>query len=106
MAFAGQFPLIAEIADEDGCLVVLDIAGWWHLTLQHPELVGQRAEIVRAIERPDHREPDPIAGRERYYLRVAVVSQWLQVVVECTEAGAQVVTAFPRRKDPPGWSEQ
>jgi hypothetical protein len=58
---------------------------------------------MRAIARPDHRAPDVRPGRERYFLRGAGPSRWLRVVVDSAKAEAVVVTAFPERRDPPGW---
>lgn len=91
--------------DGAGRLVVLDGEGWTHITREHPEITDHLAAIMRTVERPDHRGPDPIRGRERYWSRDTEISRWLMVVVDCEQVPARVVTAFAKRKGPPGWSK-
>jgi hypothetical protein len=60
--------------------------------------------LLEAIRQPDYQEPDPRAGRERYWLRCRVPFpfRWLRVVVEF----AQIASSRPldrttiRRQDP------
>jgi len=66
-----------------------------------PELLDELDAILVAIERPDLHEPDPRAGRERFYRRhVSDRVRWLRVVVDFNQDPAVVVTAFIQRKDP------
>lgn len=96
-------PAFARTVDPDGREVVLTRDGWDHVLASHPELAGQLDLVLRAIAEPDHRAPDARAGRERYFLRSVGPSRWLRVVVDYSESEAFVVTAFPERRDPPGW---
>ncbi len=44
-------------------------AAWDHVVEQHVEMSEYLAETMSAIQTPDHREPDPRAGRKRYFRR-------------------------------------
>jgi hypothetical protein len=48
---------------------------------QHVEMSEYLVETMAAIRTPDHREPDPQAGRERYFGRGGPLS-WIRVVSE------------------------
>jgi hypothetical protein len=63
-----------------------------------------RAGVMEVLSAPDHRRPDPRAGRERYWRQGLGPSRWLLVVVDFTAASARVVTAYANRDDPPGWT--
>ena len=62
-----------------------------------------RDAILLTVSAPDHRRPDPRAGRERFYRRGAGPSRWAFVVVDFTVAPARIVTALGTRRGPPGW---
>jgi hypothetical protein len=56
---------------------------------------------LAAIRLPDHREHDPIAGRERFYARHVVLrSRWLRVIVDFIDIPARVVTVFVQKRNP------
>jgi hypothetical protein len=56
--------------------------------------------ILQAISRPDHREQDPLSGRERFYLRHIFARRWLRIAVDFNESPAFVVTAFVQDNQP------
>ena len=68
----------------------------------HPEMLEYLEEVVMTIERPEHREPDPAAGRERFFRRGGP-ERWLRVVVEASGPTDRLITAFPQSNDPAGW---
>jgi hypothetical protein len=69
--------------------------------VERPQLLDDVDAILAAIAGPDHREPDPKVGRERFYRRqITDRVRWLRVVVDFSEAPAFVVTAFIQRKNP------
>jgi hypothetical protein len=82
----------------------MDDAAWNHVLEQHVEMSEYLAATMAAIEMPDHREPDPRAGRERYFRRGGPLA-WLRVVTELAGDVDRVVTAFPQSNDPRvgGW---
>jgi hypothetical protein len=45
----------------------MDDVAWNHVLDQHVEMSEYLAETMAAIKAPDHREPDPRAGRERFF---------------------------------------
>jgi len=83
----------------------MDQMAWDHVLDQHVEMSRYLAETMRAIEIPDHREPDPRAGRERYFRRGGP-GGWIRVVTEFLGSVDRVVTAFPQRNDPREAGEQ
>lgn len=94
-----DLPLLAR--DPDGRTVVFDQRAWEHIETRRPELLAELDQILGAIRQPDHREPDPEPGRERYYLaRGTDRIRWLRVVVDFKSSPAVVVTAFVQRKRP------
>jgi hypothetical protein len=95
--------VLASVDDPDGRSVVLTLDGWVHILNGHPELAQWQALLVEAIGSPDYRAPDPIRGRYRYWLKDKGPSGWLRVVVDFLVRPAEIVTAFPERKDPAGW---
>lgn len=56
-------------------------------------------EMMAAIRIPDHREPDPQPGRERYFGRGGPLG-WIRVVSEFTGEYDRVITVFPQSNDP------
>jgi hypothetical protein len=82
----------------------LDDTAWDHVVEQHIELNGYLENIMATIQAPEHREPDPRAGRERYFRRGGPLA-WIRVVTELGVDIDRVVTAFPQLNDPraQGW---
>jgi hypothetical protein len=66
---------------------------------EHPELEGLLADVLDTIAAPDHREPDPRPGRERYFRRHAKRG-WIRVVTEFGGTADRVVTAFLQENPP------
>jgi len=93
--------VLATVTDPDGRVVDLTAERWGHIAARHPELDALRDEILRAVEAPDHRGPDPMPGRERYWRRHPGPFPWLRVVVDFNVEPASIVTAFPNRRRPP-----
>lgn len=96
--------VLSTVTDPGGHSVVLTAGAWAHVLAGHPELAHAQAEIMAAVQYPDHQEPDVRTGRERYWLQGAGPSRWLRVVVDFGYAPAEVVTAFADRKGPAGWT--
>jgi len=96
--------VIAEVRNPEGHLARLEEVAWNHVLDQHVEMSEYLAETMAAIETPDHREPDPRAGRERYFRRGGPLG-WIRVITELAGAADRVVTAFPQSNDPRqgGW---
>lgn len=93
----------AEITDPGGRSVVLDLDAWQHITDQHPEMAGHRADIITTVTMPEHSGEDPRPHRQRYWRSGAGPSCWLMVVVDFGGVPARIVTAYGNRKDPPDW---
>jgi hypothetical protein len=96
--------ILASVLDPDGRTVVLDSESWSHVLDTHAELETYRDHVLQAVATPDHREPDPRPGRERFWALHLGPSRWLRVIVDFNRDPAQVITAFGNRKDPPGWT--
>ncbi len=88
--------------DPAGRDVVFDVGSHMHLVRRgRGWLIGAVDEVLRAVERPDHHERDPIAGRERFYRRdFPLPGQWLRVIVDFNEQPAWIVTALQQDNDP------
>jgi hypothetical protein len=68
-------------------------------------LDGYLSEVLRAVSKPDHVEPDPTyEQRRRFHLREVGPSRWLLVVVSYEQEPARIISAFGNRKDPRSWS--
>jgi hypothetical protein len=82
----------------------MEEAAWNHVVEQHIEMSEYLAETMSTIESPDYREPDPRAGRERYFGQGGP-ERWIRVVTEFDGDTDRVVTAFPQTNDPRegGW---
>jgi hypothetical protein len=72
----------------------------------HAELEPHLKAVLGALESPDHREPEPWPGRERFFKAGVGPSRWLMAVVDSVEEPAQVVTAFGygHGRSPDGWT--
>ena len=93
----------AQVEDPDGRAVVFDAGTRLHLALARPELADEADLILAVVAQPDHREPDPRPGRERFYRRDLDGRRWLRVIVDFTEEPAWVVTAFVQQNPPRNW---
>lgn len=95
---------IAEVENPEDRLVRLDTLAWNHVLEEHPELEPFLEETLLTVQRPEHREPDPRPGRERYYRRGGPLA-WIRVIAELADGADRVVTAFPQSNDPTvvGW---
>lgn len=91
--------VVAEARNPEGRLVRLGAVAWGHVLREHAEMAGYLGETMNAVESPDHREPDPRAGRERYFRRGGPLI-WIRVVTEFRGGADNVVTAFPQSNDP------
>jgi hypothetical protein len=90
-----------SIRDPDGRVVEFTERSWQHIMVERPQLLDDVDAILAAIVSPDHREPDPNVGRERFYrMQITEKVRWLRAVVDFSEAPAFVVTAFIQRKNP------
>jgi len=85
-------------------VVLLDRIWRDKITRDHPELSGRLDAVLEAVASPDHIEPDPHEGRERYDLRTAAPSRWLLAVVSFEQEPARIITAVALRKDPKRWT--
>jgi hypothetical protein len=95
--------ILAAVTDPDGREVVLTEDGWAHIAGGHSDLGLPPDAVLDVVRSPDHREDDPIAGRERFWRRNVGPSRWLRVVVDFAVQPAVIVTAFADRVDPKDW---
>jgi hypothetical protein len=91
-----------QTTDPDGRLVVFDAGAHLHLARRRPWLLDHVDVIMGAVARPDHRTPDPIAGRERFYRQHIEPGRWLRIVVDFNEEPAWIVTAVVQDNGPRG----
>jgi hypothetical protein len=89
-----------EVVDPDGQVVVLDERTIDHLSRRRPQMIALVGAILDTVERPDHRDDDPVPGRERFYRRDLDPRRWLRVVVDFNDTPAFVVTAFVQDQEP------
>jgi hypothetical protein len=91
----------SRTADPDGREVIFDENARLHLQVRRPDLLQYLDVILTTIALPDHRAPDPVAGRERFY-RQSILDRrrWLRVVVDFQEEPGRVVTVFVQTHDP------
>lgn len=94
---------IAIIAGPNGRVVELRSSTWAHVLASHPEMTAHFDDLVSTVAAPELVEDDPRPGRTRY-LRRCGPERWLRVVVQSTGERDAVVTAFPQRNDPDGWT--
>ena len=101
--------VLAETTTSTGTRVVLYEDTWLEHILAphegHEELAAHLAAVLGAVVSPDHHEPDPRAGRERFYKQDVGPSRWLMVVVSFEQEPARIVTALGYRhgRSPIGW---
>lgn len=55
------------VHDPDGRVVEFSEESWRHIMVQRPQLLDDVDAVLAVVARPDYREDDPIAGRERFY---------------------------------------
>jgi hypothetical protein len=96
--------VLARVRDPIGREVVL-LARIWHdkILRRHYEMGRHLQDLLITVARPDHDEPDRLAGRWRYYRRHLGPSRWLFVVVSYEQAPGRIVSALGVRKDPHEW---
>jgi hypothetical protein len=94
--------MVAAGRTPDGRFAVLVPRSWEHILAGHPEMQEHVEAVIETIEQPEHREPDPRVGRERYFRRGGP-ERWLRVVLELDGPIDRVVTAFPQSNPPDGW---
>ena len=97
--------LPGKLGRRDDRLVVLYASTWSHILAYHPDMEDCLEDVLRVVELPELRQPDPRAGRERMFRRGGPQS-WLRVIVEFGGAFDRVVTAFPQANDPEGWDRR
>ena len=90
--------------DPDGRRVVFDGGSQQHLVLgRRGWLLDHLELILGAVEAPDHREDDPLPGRERFYRQnVLQPGRWLRVVVDFSDDPGWIVTVLVQDNDPRG----
>ena len=90
--------------DADGREVVLDASTRLHLIEGGRGWLLDHAELILAtVSLPDHREDDPLPGRERFYRQNALnPGRWLRVVVDFNDVPAWIVTVLVQDNDPRG----
>ena len=106
--------------DPDGRLVVFDAGSHLHLAQGNRSWLLDHIEtILDTIARPDYREDDPRAGRERFYRQNALTprlnrpgkvgglqdsrggsGRWMRVVLDCNDVPSWVVTVLIQDDDP------
>jgi hypothetical protein len=93
---------VRRVVDPDGREVAFDHGSWLHLAIgRRPEMLEHVDAALAAVALPDHREHDPIAGRERFYARHPVLpTRWLRVIVDFNVAPAPIVTVLVDERDP------
>lgn len=89
-----------KTSDPDNREVVLEEGTLAHLRRRRPQMLGHIDAILATVARPDLREEDVVAGRERFYRRDLDARRWLRVVVDFNECPAFVVTAFVQEHPP------
>jgi hypothetical protein len=96
-------PVMAIAISSQGRAIELTEARWRYVE-RHVEMRDHQEALLDAIRHPDYQEPDPRAGRERYWLRchAPFPFRWLRVVVEFSGDADRVVTAFGQDNDPEG----
>ncbi len=92
---------LGSTIDPDGRTVIFDAGTRDHLVQRRRRhLVDQVPMILDTVSRPEHREDDAIAGRERFYRYNPITERWLRVVVDFSEEPGVVVTALAQHTDP------
>lgn len=89
-----------QTTDPDGRAVAFDLGTRLHLALGRPKLMNEVELVLGVVRNPDHREDDPIPGRERFYRRDLDYRRWLRVVVDFNDVPGWVVTAMVQRNPP------
>lgn len=78
----------------------LTVERWEHISVEHPELVAHRAEVMATVQVPSLQLPGLRSNERWYYLEPAGPSRWLKVVVAYEGERGWIVTAFARRRLP------
>lgn len=88
------------IRDYRGREVRLTEERWRHIVAGHPEMDGLELAVKRVVESPDKRHDGKRPSTEVLYRRNLGPAKWLAVVVAYGEDRGEVLTAYPRTKDP------
>jgi len=94
--------VVAATSGQDGRAVLLFSRTWGHILEGHPEMEEHLEAVMEVAEDPEHREPDQLIGRERFFRRVGPEA-WMRVVIEIAGPIDRVVTAFPQGNPPERW---
>jgi hypothetical protein len=57
-----------QVTDPSNRIVVFDAGSHLHLALYRSTMLDHIDTIMATVAEPDFREPDPIVGRERFYI--------------------------------------
>lgn len=93
---------VLRVYDPDGREVVFDYGTWLHLAIgDRPWLLDHIEILLAAVELPEHRADDRIAGREHFCARPLLLrGRWLRVIVDFNYDPAWIVTAVIQDHDP------
>lgn len=93
--------VVGRAVSPQGRTVEITRRKWTYVT-RHVEMRGRFELLLTGIRRPDFQVPDPVPGRERYWLRThrSFPFRWLRVVVQFEGDVDRVVTAFGQDNDP------
>jgi hypothetical protein len=97
--------VISAVTNPEGRRVRLDDVTWNKIMVEHVEMADKLDAIMATIEMPDHREPDPRPGNERFFRRGGP-QRWIRVVTRIDGNEDKIVTAFPQDNDPEGLPPQ
>ena len=87
--------VVGRTQTPEGHDIVLTAARWAKIIEGHPEIADHLDAILHTVSDPDHRQPDPVAGRERFFRRGGP-ERWMRVVTDVE----QIITAFAQTNDP------
>lgn len=92
---------LARTTDPDGREVIFDERAYDHLLDRRAVFLNHLDLVLETVARPDHRDLDPIPGRERFYRsNVLGPRRWLRVVVDFSETPGRIVTVLVQYEDP------
>ena len=96
-------PTIASVESPQGRTVALTASKWAYIQ-RHAEMRGELELLLAAIRTPDFQEPDPRAGRERYWLRTQPPFPFacVRAVVQFEGDTDRFITAFGQDNEPDG----
>jgi len=95
----GPRAAISMVVDPEHRRVALTLDRWQHIVERHPQLIGHRNDILRAVRSPTIFHARSLS-ESWFYLSGAGPSKWLKVVVVYSSGMGRIITAFPRRAHP------